>query len=153
MSSGLQVSGNVAIGAKIDTDYALEVGGASHFGDDVSFGGIVDAPYVNSTSICVLGTVATNTLKVEGNTTLSQSCTFSKSEAHFGVNGSYTDPYNGQAAGFKFGGSIAATYGYFYNDIKAKNIIVNGGNVSFIVNGTTYKLNMSRALELGLVTT
>lgn len=149
----LTVGGNVAIGAKIDTDYALEVGGASHFGDDVSFGGIVDAPYVNSTSICVLGTVATNTLKVEGNTTLSQSCTFSKSEAHFGVNGSYTDPYNGQAAGFKFGGSIAATYGYFYNDIKAKNIIVNGGNVSFIVNGTTYKLNMSRALELGLVTT
>ena len=149
----LTVGGNVAIGAKIDTDYALEVGGASHFGDDVSFGGIVDAPYVNSTSIYVLGTVTTITLKVEGNTTLSQSCTFSKSEAHFGVNGSYTDPYNGQAAGFKFGGSIAATYGYFYNDIKAKNIIVNGGNVSFIVNGTTYKLNMSRALALGLVTT
>lgn len=92
-------------------------------------------------------------LTVGGNTTLSQLCTFSNSEAHFGVNGSYTDPYNGQAAGFKFGGSIAATYGYFYYNVKAKNIIVNEGNLLFIVNGTTYKLNMSKAVTLGLVTT
>lgn len=125
-SDSLQVTDNVAIGTDIDTNYALKVVGNT---------------YVNGS------------MDITGTTTISQSCTFSNSEAHFGVNGSYTDPYNGQAAGFKFGGSIAATYGYFYYNVKAKNIIVNEGNLLFIVNGTTYKLNMSKAVTLGLVTT
>ena len=125
-SDSLQVADNVAIGTDIDTNYALKVVGNT---------------YVNGS------------MDITGTTTISQSCTFSNSEAHFGVNGSYTDPYNGQAAGFKFGGSIAATYGYFYYNVKAKNIIVNEGNLLFIVNGTTYKLNMSKAVTLGLVTT
>lgn len=92
-------------------------------------------------------------LDVEGDTKLAQLCTFSNTEAHFGVNSSYTDPYKGLTAGFKFGGSIAATGAYVNGDVKAKNIIVNGGNLSFIVNGTTYKLNMGAAVTLGLVTT
>lgn len=127
----------LSINTPLDTTYIFKVGGKGYISQGLAVG----------------GTTSLYNLSVSTNTTLSQSCTFSKSEARFGVNGSYTDPYNGQAAGFKFGGSIAATYGYFYNDVKAKNIIVNGGNLSFIVNGTTYKLNMSKAVTLGLVTT
>ena len=139
-SDSLQVTDNVAIGTDIDTNYALKVAGDVY----------IDSSITSYGDLLVDGDITTHS-----NIYCGQYCYFGEgiTEARFGVNGSYTDPYNGQAAGFKFGGSIAATYGYFYNDIKAKNIIVNGGNVSFIVNGTTYKLNMSRALTLGVVTT
>lgn len=164
VENNAHIGGKVTIGVDIDdndnqatlwisdngNDYAMRVSGlaefdTAYFGD--GFGSDGDILLADK------ATVNTGNIRVRTNTILNQSCTFSNSEARFGVNGSYTDPYDGQAAGFKFGGSIAATYGYFYNDVKAKNIIVNEGNLSFIVNGTTYKLNMSKAVTLGLVTT
>ena len=153
-SDSLHVTDNVAIGTDVDTKYALKVEGNTYVNGKVeAVNGIVARSVAVDSSITASSILLYSTAYICGNTTLSQLCTFSKSEAHFGVNGSYTDPYNGQAASFKFGGSIAATYGYFKNDVKANNIIVNGGNLSFIVNGTTYKLNMGKAVTLGLVTT
>lgn len=140
--SSVAFTGCVSIGGEGDDNYIFVVRGRTLINDNFDVDGTA-----------VITFLYANNLTVSGDTTLSQLCKFSKSEAHFGVNGRYTDPYNGQAASFKFGGSIAATYGYFKNDVKANNIIVNGGNLSFIVNGTTYKLNMGKAVTLGLVTT
>ncbi len=151
----------LAVGTSIDENFTLKVNGNSYFGDVATFDGTATFTFNVGIGIdpdmnymlTVDGGALVDSIDVKGDTTLSQVCNFSKSEARFGVSGSYTDPYNGQAAGFKFGGTIATTGAYVNGDVKAKNVIVNGGNLSFIVGSTTYKLNMSKAVELGLVTT
>ena len=192
MSSGnLTVNKNVRLGSASSDSYILDINGngyistlisidaysdSLHVTDNVAIGTDIDTNYV----LKVVGNTYVNgSMDITGTTTLSQSCTFSKSEAHFGVNGSYTDPYNGQAAGFKFGGSIATT-GIYVNgtakattvnattasitnvsavnvnastSVLAKNLTINGGNLYFKIGSTTYKLNTTKALELGLVTT
>jgi len=97
-----------------------------------------------------------SSLELTGNATITGSMIFKGAEAHIGRNGTYTDPYSGKDAGFKFSGTICSTgllingdivssgsiTAYTTSDSRKKTSIVKADSISILKSlGGTYEFD------------
>lgn len=125
----LDVTGDSSFTGEVGVDGALNVTGTSYFGDEAKFNSDIYAQANLKVDMCTaIGTDVDTSyaLKVSGKTYLGGDVTATR--------------------------ITATTVNAPTGSITAKNIIINGGQLGFISSGKTYHLNMTKAIELGLVT-